>query len=129
MSENRKRIKSGKIKKSFSQVLANKILQELPFNLTNSQYSVLGEINDDLISDKRMFRILQGDVGSGKTIVAFISIANVIENNYQCALMAPTEILSLQHYELAKKIFKNTDIKIAYLSGKTENKQRKKNFS
>ena len=126
LSENRKRIKSGKIKKSFSQVLANKILQELPFNLTNSQYSVLGEINDDLISDKRMFRILQGDVGSGKTIVAFISIANVIENNYQCALMAPTEILSLQHYELAKKIFKNTDIKIAYLSGKTENKQRKK---
>ena len=106
MSENRKRIKSGKIKKSFSQVLANKILQELPFNLTNSQYSVLGEINDDLISDKRMFRILQGDVGSGKTIVAFISIANVIENNYQCALMAPTEILSLQHYELAKKFLR-----------------------
>ena len=71
MSENRKRIKKWQNKKSFSQVLANKILQELPFNLTNSQYSVLGEINDDLISDKRMFRILQGDVGSGKTIVAF----------------------------------------------------------
>ena len=56
------------------------------------------EINKDLKSDLRMFRILQGDVGSGKTIVSLLSIANVIESNYQCALMAPTEILANQHY-------------------------------
>ena len=67
-----------------------------------------------------MFRIIQGDVGSGKTIVSLISMANVIEAKYQCALMGPTEILSLQHYELAKKIFKNSSIKVEFLSGKTD---------
>ena len=58
-----------------------------------------------------MFRILQGDVGSGKTIVALLAIADTIESNYQCALMSPTEILANQHYELAKKIFKNMKIR------------------
>ena len=55
-----------------------------------------------------MFRIIQGDVGSGKTIVSLLSISNTIESGYQCALMAPTEILAKQHYSLAKKIYKNT---------------------
>ena len=72
-----------------------------------------------------MFRILQGDVGSGKTIVALISIANVLESNYQAALMAPTSVLAKQHYELAKKIFKDTNIKINLLTGKTNYKERK----
>ena len=72
-----------------------------------------------------MFRILQGDVGSGKTIVALISIANVLESNYQAALMAPTSILAKQHFELAKKIFKDTNIKINLLTGKTNYKERK----
>ena len=73
-----------------------------------------------------MFRIIQGDVGSGKTIVSFLTISNVIESNYQCALMAPTEILSRQqHYKLAKNIFKNTNFKIEYLSGKTEHSKKK----
>ena len=71
-----------------------------------------------------MFRIIQGDVGSGKTIVALLSISNVIESGYQCALMAPTEILALQHYKLAKKIFKNTDTNIIFLTGKTEKKEK-----
>tara|TARA_A100000164_G_C21903255_1_gene771623 strand:- start:803 stop:2020 length:1218 start_codon:yes stop_codon:yes gene_type:complete len=75
--------------------------------------------------DKRMFRIIQGDVGSGKTIVCLLTIANVIESNYQCALMAPTEILAKQHYELAKKVFKNTNFKIDFLTGKTEFKNKK----
>ena len=61
-----------------------------------------------------MFRLLQGDVGSGKTIVSLLSIANVIESNYQCAFMAPTEILSQQHFNLAKKLFKNKNIKIEF---------------
>ena len=72
-----------------------------------------------------MFRILQGDVGSGKTIVSFITSANTLEAGFQCALMAPTEILAKQHYNLAKKIFFKTKVNIGYLSSKTENKNRK----
>ena len=73
-----------------------------------------------------MFRILQGDVGSGKTIISLLAIANVIESNYQCAFMGPTEILANQHFQLAKKIFGGTNIKIEFISGKTEVKKRKK---
>ena len=71
-----------------------------------------------------MFRIIQGDVGSGKTIVSLLSLINVIKSGYQCALMGPTEILAKQHYNLSKKIFKN-DIKIEFLTGKTEYKFKK----
>ena len=67
-----------------------------------------------------MFRLLQGDVGSGKTIVSFIAAANVISSNYQVALMAPTEILARQHYNLALKIFKSTNVKVNFLAGKTD---------
>ena len=122
LSENRKRIKKNKKEKQFSEIFSDKIINNLDFKLTNDQKKVLKEINLDLSSDKRMFRILQGDVGSGKTIVSLLSISNVIESGYQCALMAPTEILALQHYKLAKKIFENTDIKIVFLTGKTEKK-------
>ena len=67
-----------------------------------------------------MFRILQGDVGSGKTIVSLISAANVIQSKYQVVLMAPTEILAKQHYDLSKKIFKSTKVNIEFLTGKTK---------
>ena len=77
----------------------------MPFKLTNGQIKALKDINYDLKSNNRMFRIIQGDVGSGKTIVSLLSIANVIESNFQCALMGPTEILANQHYQLAKKNF------------------------
>jgi len=73
-----------------------------------------------------MFRVIQGDVGSGKTIVSLLAIGNVVESKYQCALMAPTEILAKQHFDLAKKIFVNTKIRIEFLTGKTEIKKRKK---
>ena len=73
-----------------------------------------------------MFRILQGDVGSGKTIVSFLSAANVIESGYQCALMAPTEILAYQHFQLAQKIFDKNKIKVEFLTGKTDLSKRKK---
>ena len=72
-----------------------------------------------------MLRIIQGDVGSGKTIVSVLSILNVIKSGYQCALMSPTEILAKQHYSLIKKIFKNENFEIEFLSGKTEYKSRK----
>ena len=120
LSESRKRIKKEKKNKIFNEILAKRIIKQLPFQLTKSQKKVLDEINIDLKSNERMFRIIQGDVGSGKTIVSLISMANVIEAKYQCALMGPTEILSLQHYELAKKIFKNSSIKVEFLSGKTD---------
>ena len=72
-----------------------------------------------------MFRLLQGDVGSGKTILALIAAANVIEANYQVAYMAPTEILAKQHFELAKKLFSSTSIELALLTGKTSYLEKK----
>ena len=125
LSENRKRIKKEKLKKNFLQKKSNSIKKKLPFTLTASQEKVLTEINKDLSSKKRMFRIVQGDVGSGKTIVSLLAISNIIESGYQCALMGPTEILAKQHYELAKKIYQNSNFKIDFLTGKTENKLRK----
>ena len=125
LSENRKRIKKEKIEKKFSQLKSINIKKKLPFNLTKSQENVLFEINKDLSSKKRMFRIVQGDVGSGKTIVSLLAISNIIESGYQCALMGPTEILAKQHYELAKKIYKDENFKIDFLTGKTEPKNRK----
>ena len=129
LSENRKRIKRNKKAKSFNETISDNILKNLPFKLTNAQYKTLKEINQDLKSKTRMFRILQGDVGSGKTIVAMLAIANIIESKYQTAFMGPTEILTRQHYEFAKHIFKKIDINIEYLSGKTELKKRRKIFS
>ena len=126
LSENRKRIKKIKKAKSFQEIVSNKIIESLPFNLTKSQINTYREINNDLKNKIRMFRIIQGDVGSGKTIVSFLTISNVIESKYQCALMAPTEILSRQHYKLAVTIFKNTNFKIEYLSGKTEHGKKKR---
>ena len=127
LSKNRKKIKKNKKKqKIFSNNLSNIIRSKINFNLTNSQNKVLEEINIDLKSNSRMFRIVQGDVGSGKTIVSLLAMANVIESSFQCAFMAPTEILAKQHYKLSLEIFKDTDIKIGFISGKTDYKDRKK---
>ena len=124
LSENRRRIKKSKTPKNFNTNHANEIIQNLPFDLTNSQINVLNEINSDLLSENRMFRIIQGDVGSGKTIVSFLAMINVIKSGHQCTLMSPTEILARQHYSLSKKIFKSK-LKIEFLTGKTEYKKRK----
>ena len=125
LSENRKRIKKEKFSKKFLKKNSEIIKQKLSFKLTKSQEKVIDEINIDLSSKKRMFRIIQGDVGSGKTIVSLLVISNVIESGYQCALMGPTAILAKQHYELAKKIFKENNFNIDFLTGKTEPKDRK----
>ena len=129
LSENRKRVRIKKMSKKFNEEDSKMIVEKLPFELTNSQKKVLTEINYDLTSDNRMFRIVQGDVGSGKTIVSLIAILNTIKSGYQCALMSPTEILAKQHYDLTKKIFKDFDLKIEFLTGKTEYKKRKKIFN
>ena len=126
LSKNRKKFKeSKKESKLFNNSLANKIIKNLNFNLTENQKQIIKEINEDLRSDKKMFRILQGDVGSGKTIVSFMTIANVLEIGCQSALMAPTAILANQHFNLAKKVFDGTKIRIKLLTGKTETKLKK----
>ena len=125
LSESRKRVKIDKSPKIFTNKNSEIIKKNLPFNLTNDQEKVLNEINQDLLSNKRMFRIIQGDVGSGKTIVSLLSILNVIKSGYQCALMSPTEILAKQHYKLIKKIFKKENFEIEFLTGKTEYSKRK----
>ena len=126
LSQVRKRIKKFKKRnKIFNNSLSERILKNFDFSKTKNQIKIIDEINSDLKSDVKMFRLLQGDVGSGKTIVSLISAANVIKSDYQVALMAPTEILATQHYELAKRIYKSTDIQIELLTGKTESKEKK----
>ena len=99
-------------------------ISKLPFELTNDQKIVVDEILTDLEANKRMNRLLQGDVGSGKTIVAFISAYANYLSDYQTALMAPTEILAKQHFENAKKIFKDCDIKIELLTSSLSQKKK-----
>ena len=126
LSQIRQRIKKYKKKKKiFNNFISKKIINNLNFSLTDDQNKVLNEINTDIKSDFKMFRLLQGDVGSGKTIVAFIAAANVISSDWQVALMAPTEILAKQHYELAKKIFKSASISISLLTAKTDHYEKK----
>ena len=124
-SEIRKKIKKiKKINKILDIKKQNEIINKLKFSLTNDQLKTLKEINNDLCSSTKMFRLLQGDVGSGKTIVSLLSALNTVNSGFQVALMAPTEILARQHYTLAKEIFpKNINIKL--ISGKSDYKSKK----
>ena len=126
---------NSKIRKSIKKIKKNRkkfdnkpfeiIKQRINYKLTNDQVNALNEINSDLKSNQKMFRLLQGDVGSGKTIVSLISSYNVIKSGYQVAFMAPTEILAKQHLNLAKKIFKQ-NINIGLLTSKIDINERKK---
>ncbi|GGH38588.1 ATP-dependent DNA helicase RecG [Dyadobacter endophyticus] len=98
--------------------------QHLPFKLTGAQIRVLHEIHEDLKTGKQMNRLLQGDVGSGKTIVAFITMLFALDNDAQACLMAPTEILTDQHYQGLKKFADLLGITIAKLTGSTKKKER-----
>jgi len=125
-SEIRKKIKKiKKNKKLFDLDKQKELIEKLDFKLTKDQMKTLNEINKDLISNQKMFRLLQGDVGSGKTIVALIASINVINSGFQVAVMAPTEILARQHYLLAKRLFKSS-IRIDLLSSKSEYKDKKR---
>ena len=125
-SEIRKKIKKiKKINKNINQIKQNELIDILDFSLTNDQIKAIEEINNDLSSSTKMFRLLQGDVGSGKTIVSLLSAYNTINSGFQVAMMAPTEILAKQHYNLAKKIFPN-NLHIEFISGKTDYKTKKK---
>ncbi len=124
-SEIRKKIKKiKKIRKKINFNLQNALINKLSFSLTNDQLNSLKQINKDLSTSTKMFRLLQGDVGSGKTIIALLSAYNTINSGYQVAFMAPTEILARQHYNLAKKIFPNNKM-IELISGKSDYKNKK----
>ena len=104
----------------------NEFIETLPFKLTLDQEKTLDEIFGDLKSDKRMNRLVQGDVGSGKTIVAIISMYVMYLNGYQSTMMAPTEILAHQHYENMKKLFNGFDINICEILGSTSKKEKER---
>ena len=102
------------------------LYQSLPFELTNAQKRVIREIHTDLKSGKQMNRLLQGDVGSGKTLVALLCCLLAVDNNYQACIMAPTEILANQHYETLKSFLAplGDAVHISLLTGSTTTKQR-----
>ncbi len=104
--------------------LKDDIFKCLPFNLTESQEQVIHEIESDMSSGKAMHRLLQGDVGSGKTIVAVIISTLILNNEYQVALMAPTEILANQHFKKIKELFKSTDVRVELLTGSIKGRKR-----
>ena len=125
-SQIRQKIKKIKKKeKKFKINQKDEYIEKLTFKLTRDQNNAIEAIDKDLKSKERMFRLIQGDVGSGKTIVSLISALNVINSGYQVALMVPTEILAKQHYKFASKFFGNK-IKIELLTGKTEYLIKKK---
>ncbi len=113
-----------KVPKKINNDLINYAEKKIGFKLTLDQSNAIKEITKDISSTERMFRLLQGDVGSGKTIVSLLAAQNVIFDSYQVAFMAPTEILAKQHFNLFKKIFGDST-KTELLTGKTEYKKRK----
>jgi RecG-like helicase len=103
----------------------NSCYASLPFPLTGAQKRVIKEMRADMMSGKQMNRLLQGDVGSGKTLVAVLCSLLATDNGYQACIMAPTEVLAQQHYKGISKLLKNTNVKIALLTGSTKAKERK----
>ena len=120
-SEIKKRIKKLQKKpKTINNIILTNIKKKLSFQLTQGQEKVLDEIFNDLSSVKKMLRVLQGDVGSGKTVVAMLAAATVVKSGYQVAFLCPTDLLAKQHYKLFKTILADENINISLLSGKTK---------
>lgn len=114
----------GKLIQKIGERFNNFYNRHLPFTLTNAQKKVLKEIRTDMGSGKQMNRLLQGDVGSGKTLVALMSMIMVLDNGYQACMMAPTEILAQQHFNTLTEFLKGTGMTIALLTGSTKKKDR-----
>ena len=110
--------------KLFSSDQKLKLIKNLPFTLTKDQETIIEEIDDSLKSDKKMIRLLQGDVGSGKTIISIITGLNVVAAGYQVALMCPTEILATQHLNLIRSLTKGQDINVEILSSGINKKRQ-----
>ncbi len=113
--------KIGELVHGFSKIL--------PFKLTDAQRRVIREIWNDMKSDKPMNRLLQGDVGSGKTIIALIAMLIAVDNGYQCAFMAPTEILAEQHYTTFLNLLNSLPVKVRLLTGSLKPKEKKEILS
>lgn len=105
--------------------LRQQVINSLPFQLTGSQNTALQEIYGDMEAPLRMLRLLQGDVGSGKTVVALLAMLNAVECGQQAALVAPTEILARQHFETLSELTKGLNITVALLTGRDKGKSRK----
>ena len=121
----RHRANKGVIFEKVGNIFNNFYNNYLPFELTNAQKRVLKEIRTDTAKGYQMNRLLQGDVGSGKTIVALLSMLIAADNNYQSCIMAPTEILAQQHYKSITKLLSNSNIEVRLLTGSTKQSERK----
>ena len=126
-----KEARKSKESKTFSikSTLSNKLISFLEFDLTSAQSRCINQINEDLSTSEPMHRLLQGDVGSGKTIVAVFALIQAAENNFQTAVMAPTEILARQHLQNFSNYLSPLGIQIAFLSGSQNTQERKENLS
>ena len=118
-------IKNHGIRFLENNILVNKVKASLPFTLTAEQEKVWQEICIDMQKDTQMQRLVQGDVGSGKTVIAILALVKAIENGFQGALMAPTEILALQHYEKIKDLLEPLDIHVGLLTGSLKTKEKR----
>ena len=112
------------IKFNIDKEYLEEINQILPFKLTKGQKKVLLDIFNDMVKNKQMNRLIQGDVGSGKTIIAFISAAVAVHNGYQAVILAPTEVLAEQHYNNAEKFFSKLNINVCLLTGSVTKKNK-----
>ncbi len=120
----KKKIEKRDVGKMFKRVdISETFVRNLPFKLTENQNKVISEINTDLLSGKQMRRLLHGDVGAGKTVVAMYTVLRAIENGFQAAIMAPTEVLAFQHYMKWKEVMENLGIRISLLTGSTGRKE------
>lgn len=107
--------------------LPDKLINSIPYKLTNAQLKVIDEIKKDMCLSKPMNRLVQGDVGSGKTVVAIYALLAAVDSGFQASMMAPTEILAMQHYETINEYLKMADIQVnvAFLSGSTKLKEKR----
>ena len=117
--------KNTKKRKKIGYKFSTLMKKRLPFSLTNSQEKCIAEIQSDLSRDERMYRLIQGDVGSGKTLVAFFSMLFVAENSGQAVLMVPTDILAKQHYNNFQEYTKNIEVNSVLLTGKMKTNEKK----
>ncbi|MEZ5690990.1 MAG: ATP-dependent DNA helicase RecG [Rickettsiales bacterium] len=127
LRSNRKK-QSGEIIKD-SGKLTRDLINKLPFSLTRGQEQVIDDISEDMASGNRMGRLLQGDVGSGKTIVALIAMLKVVEQGGQCALMVPTEIIARQHFNTILELLDNVNVRVSLLTGSVKGKERESTLS
>ncbi len=121
-----KSLSNKKSELKFDNLDYSEVLEQLPFSLTNSQNQVIEDLKKDIANGKTINRLVQGDVGSGKTVLAIIASYLAIKNGYQTALMAPTEVLARQHYNSIKPMFEKFGFTTAFLSGSVKKSEKKK---